>query len=397
MVRESIKRILGLFLSCVLICGSIDFAFAGDKVETEESQQIKSIVTNLLENIYSERDMYGLEDISFDNLYLGEKISAYQEQNNELKEISVAYYPILENDKVVAIASVIYDEAGTPMVQIGRRFASELQAFTEKRADSNLVALVFDETGQVLYASDIEKNYDCIDTFIKDTGDDITTYTNELQAEPVSLFESINSKDIEFTQIKSEIKLDLKQKEECQDIYNYNSDSNNTLLSRANKDSKYLNVPIVLQGDYFLCWAASAASVGNYMTGKSYTAKNIAKKMDIGYNDGGGIKDAKRALKNVYSITTNRASSAPAFTTTIMNQIQSGNPIWAGFGANDGSLGHAVVLRGYSSSSQGAALSYMDPNESNYQVMSVRKDGIYQFAYGPITYTCECYLEISDF
>ena len=128
-----------------------------------------------------------------------------------------------------------------------------------------------------------------------------------------------------------------------------------------------------------------------------YTAKNIAKKMDIGYNDGGSIKNAKSALKSVYSVTTNRVSSAPSFTTTIMEQIQAGNPIWAGFGSDNGSFGHAVVLRGYSTSSQGAAISYMDPNEEYYQVMSVYKDGIYQFAYGSITYTCECYLEVSNF
>lgn len=51
------------------------------------------------------------------------------------------------------------------------------------------------------------------------------------------------------------------------------------------------------QGNYGLCWAASIATIANYLNGTNYTAMQIADKEGIGYNK--GITGPNRIKGNV--------------------------------------------------------------------------------------------------
>lgn len=52
------------------------------------------------------------------------------------------------------------------------------------------------------------------------------------------------------------------------------------------------------QGSYGRCWAASMATILNYLNGTSITAANICDTMNIGYNDGASIETAMHAMAN---------------------------------------------------------------------------------------------------
>ena len=58
------------------------------------------------------------------------------------------------------------------------------------------------------------------------------------------------------------------------------------------------------QGNYGLCWAASVATICNYLNGSNITAKNVADKMNIGYDEGAGLYDAQRAM-SAYGVIYN--------------------------------------------------------------------------------------------
>ncbi|MBQ2981814.1 MAG: hypothetical protein IJD58_06770 [Lachnospiraceae bacterium] len=70
----------------------------------------------------------------------------------------------------------------------------------------------------------------------------------------------------------------------------------------------------VSQGNDGLCWAASVATIVNYKRGLDvfgYTARNVADIMEIGYNEGGTIYDARDALAKFgfsYSILKTKMS-----------------------------------------------------------------------------------------
>ena len=50
------------------------------------------------------------------------------------------------------------------------------------------------------------------------------------------------------------------------------------------------------QGNYGMCWAASVASIVNYIKGSNISAATVCKKMNIGYNDGATPGQAQLAL-----------------------------------------------------------------------------------------------------
>lgn len=399
-MKQINKKILSAFITLTLTIGSVNFAFADSDTISSELNQIKPIVNSLLEGMSYEKDLYDLQNVNFDNLYLGEKIPSYIDSNNQPKELKISYYPIMEGDEIVAIATVTYDNSGNPSVQIGKRFANELQEFTHDEDTSDSVALVFDKSGENLYVSDNEENYLVLDHFtLEDSERKSDLNINDV--DPQKQFKDFDHESMEFTEIEPVKELDI------QDLDTQSNLTNNQLLSvqragtisdnltfsskASSTDTKYLSVSKVLQNGLNICWAASVACVGNYKTGDSYTAKQVAKKMNISYDTGAGIKDSKKALSSIYDIAADRNSSAPSVS-TIISEIQADNPIWTGFGASSG-LGHSVVFRGYSSSSRNFSISYMDPNEG-FLTMSVAQDGVYQFAYGATVFTCECYLDI---
>ena len=66
------------------------------------------------------------------------------------------------------------------------------------------------------------------------------------------------------------------------------------------------------QGNYGLCWAASVATICNYLNGSNITAKNVADEMNIGYEEGAWLYDAQRAL-NAYGVVYNNYNDSTSY------------------------------------------------------------------------------------
>lgn len=205
-------------------------------------------------------------------------------------------------------------------------------------------------------------------------------------------FDELKTKDIEFIKIEPMEELNIDQ-DSTSTVSSSFLDSR--LLASSTEDFEFLSVPIKLQGDYEICWACSVASIGQYVTGKDYTGKKVCKLVNHAY-EAGTQAEAKAALEDIYDLEIGASSNAPKYD-KIISEIDSDEPIWAGFASNKGK--HAVVFRGYSygtkSSGPYKAISYMDPNESSYQYLYFTTDKVYQFNYGSRTYTCECYLRVN--
>lgn len=97
------------------------------------------------------------------------------------------------------------------------------------------------------------------------------------------------------------------------------------------------------QGPYGLCWAASVATVANYLNGTAYTAKNVADMMGKDYNAGGFPEEIATAINNLgsrYYYTYQTQSFK-----TIMRHIGFRKPmVICGWNST---AGHAVTIYGY--------------------------------------------------
>lgn len=101
------------------------------------------------------------------------------------------------------------------------------------------------------------------------------------------------------------------------------------------------------QGNYGLCWAASVATICNYLNGSNITAKNVADKMNIGYNEGAGLYDAQMAM-NAYGVIYNNFNYSTAYRmswSALKTNISDKYPVYVSAKSSDS--GHAVVAYGF--------------------------------------------------
>lgn len=147
------------------------------------------------------------------------------------------------------------------------------------------------------------------------------------------------------------------------------------------------------QGRYEDCWAASVATIVNYIKGSNISAINVCDKMKIGYNIGATIGEVQLAL-NKYDISynyLNNNSSSILSWNDIKTNIDNRYPIYvaARHFKSDGKVeGHAVTLYGYHNlSTKYVCLwnSGLDNGKGGYQVITYNSSRT-TFTYGGNTF-----------
>lgn len=263
---------------------------------------------------------------------LGERFNVYRYEHHLEAIEDIHWYPVLANGSVVAIVS-LHGDPNMPVVSLRSEFAFELQAFIERNDDT--FALLFE--GENLYV------------VTNNTREVLLTYYGVPAVNSIMPF-SDTPAEMQFSRIRAFTSLTP---------YSGNE------MSRNFPGSVGLSVPVVLQGNTNLCWAASVSSKGRFMTGQGATWDNlphsIARAMDIDPHSGATVTQTRDALSHVFGIHSNEQFRAPTLTEVLDLIANRGRPIitffWPAWG-----MGHAVVLSGYSSSSQGISITYMDPN-----------------------------------
>lgn len=129
----------------------------------------------------------------------------------------------------------------------------------------------------------------------------------------------------------------------------------------ARASSAYLSVPMVYQGEGTdICWAASMACIGNYLTSSNYTAEDVARAYygNEDWNRGATTSQAVAALYQVYNVEYEKRENVPSDTVLYSNLLE-GYPIYAYWDANG--LKHATVIRGIVT---GSYIQIMNPASS---------------------------------
>ncbi len=283
---------------------------------------------------------YGLENSTYDNLQLSKALTSYKyDDTGALEAIpDTKYYFVLNNYE--PIATLIENSSGAIMFETDT--AKEVNAFP-----SNSFTLIGDENGIHLANS----------IFDSTLTDNVTVFT----LTPNNSLSTVNA--------------------------------------AASIPSSYgLSVPIKLQGNYNDCWAASVASILQYKKGTNKTALQVCDDNNIGYNAGASPDQIHQALSN-YNITNSILGGFIYSISDIYNVLSAGQIPLALCNTTSGA-GHAIVIRGYNSSTQGAYLSVMDPNYSSYcmlftAVVPGTTTYSWSFSYGTLTFywvnTCLAY------
>lgn len=299
---------------------TVAFAETTDKVTDILSENEFRQLYSQMDLFYSDESILGIEQQAFEELYIGNPIHSYEYIDGEYQATNYLLYPIMVDDKILLWANRIVQEDGTAIIQLTSELSKEV---TESGLFGEEIALLYDmedvyiitkESSRVLY------NY----------GYSIETRDNYAR------------NDVVYTKLS---------KVAC---LNYRPN-----MARAS--SAYLSVPMVYQGEGTdICWAASMACIGNYLTSSNYTAEDVARAYygNEDWNRGATTSQAVAALYQVYNVEYEKRENVPSDTVLYSNLLE-GYPIYAYWDANG--LKHATVIRGIVT---GSYIQIMNPASS---------------------------------
>ena len=169
-------------------------------------------------------------------------------------------------------------------------------------------------------------------------------------------------------------------------------------LSVEPRGSMVLDVPFVQQYKE-TCWAAASLAFAWYYDPNErpfFTPKSVADLYGIGYNDGATWSTVYEFLRDYFELDCYKYTGSTLAKGTIINLINTGNPLIVGFANSD--YAHMVVLVGFDDGETGSTMKYYlrDSNYSDYQIISTSTSTIkmdYYSSYGTMTMTGALYLD----
>lgn len=308
--------------------------------ENEYAQLISQLNFIQSENVTS-----NLSDPRFSEEWsIGSRIYAYEYVDNEVCETRFSMYPVFSSGDLVALAIRTTLDDGEPAIQLTNCFVSQLREYYNAGVK---FALLYDaKSCYAIINGEFEK--------LADYSDQID-YRSSLVS--LNLMDVSNYETVQYSELMYLETLDLEL-------------STDTILSaKVSNNSNTLLLPFVTQNPPSnICWAASVACIGNYLTSGSYTAKDIAISYygATSWNTGANIGEAMSVLSQNYGITYSRYGYYVPSDFQILNNINAGYPVYSSWKWSNGNTtgGHAVVIRGIM---VGSCVYVMDP-EYGYSI-----------------------------
>lgn len=246
--RKMICLLLSIsLLACMVIPASATEIAEENRTTAPANRVLEAIETQLL-NYYECMDLFGYEERSFSDLSVGDAIYAYEYQDETFCLLDFLYYPVFSGVSLMGLA-IVREIDGRITAQFEPSFASMLNDVTSE------IAIVFDRDSCYVYS---EEN-----GFVKLYG-----------------FSSVSERD--SLGFKAQADTDLIQVAAMDGPYrsiqpDLNNDRAASTCAVLDVTSLRTPVSVVLQGSYNnLCWAASAACIGNYKTSSTCTAAQVA-------------------------------------------------------------------------------------------------------------------------
>lgn len=317
---------------------------AEEPTNSNNIEQISSIVpTNAI--VYAQSNLkplaqsiqkysadFGLSFKNVNELALGDPYVIYSAAEKGSQD-KIYYFPVIENDKIKMILSVIDDNGN---------YTSELQ----EGIANELNNINYQEDNNHIFYSDDKKIYVQSD----DDCDVLASVDGNFDSN------NANNKNAENFENKSyEQKIEEITNNYAKETPTTSNSSSNEIFGANGFSTKAWNITqlnvnkcTVPQGNYNLCWAASVATTAKYRNLKKYpmlTAKQVANKMKISYNRGGTLTDMRNALSK-YSVNNYSTSNKQLSFGKLQYNILSQYPVIMGCSSAVG--GHAVTAIGYS-------------------------------------------------
>lgn len=345
------KKIVSIILSVLmsLQLGITAFASEGsalDAFSTEEQETLEVLLSDVINDIFPQTR-------SSQEVLLGEEIYSYEYVNGNVEKMDYHVYPIFINGTLSMFAYRVPNENGEYDIQLTEALVDELRASNSGEE----IALLYDAEHCFMVT--------------KNTMTPLVEFSQIVDDRDRVESDDITRDQMEFNVLHASDTLSPQE----------------SVSQRSTNASKSLSVPFVSQNPpSSICWAASMASIGNYLNSASYSAQTVAQKVyGSNWNRGATISTAVNALRSTYGISYAVGAGRPSLSKIELN-INSGYPVYSTWSYSGGS--HATVIRGYTSVS---SIYVMDP-EFGFTTATNKLSGFqYVSGYSGVTLTLSGY------
>lgn len=347
-MKKCVRRVAGLALALVLVCGSGLSARAaaisdvsGKEFISGSNGTIDQYVKDIAPKHVAVLAQLGSIEVCAE-YGVSSGIQQFTFDGEQLVPDNRYYYLVYGDDRIVGVITARQDENGSIVTSFVTGYVDVLNA---ELVDSDEKYILI-STGSALY---LVKGKD-----------------NAYLLEHLDEYEQISDmQNIEYG--------DLHSKEIGNAINTIDVAS-----IPAAQTSVNLNVPIVRQYVYPICWAASMASIMNYVNGTSYTATNVANATGKGFNTA-TYDEVKSYYTDIYHMSITEAGAMTS--SKVYECLDNGQPIQVCHYQNPNTvhMGHSMVLTGAFQISSDLFYVYMDPDtkSSSYRTIEVAAAAAY--------------------
>jgi len=370
------KRTIRFMLSLILLLANVTPAqaiYQERKSFTSATlvEEVAKKTQSILQFIETEKALYGLSNVDFSALELGEQIPGYiLDETGTLLKSDIFYFPILSGMEWVATSIVSFDSIGDIIVQITTEYAKIYNRDSGGKED---LCLVFDDSAAyILTESDVIK---------------AATFPN-ITAGRGSLEQNMDVINAELGELAAVCTVGT------------DADICNPYVIHPFDSQDSLQVPSIQQAaNSWQCWAACIASIRGYY-GTTTTIDNVYDISGVTKYNGANVYTAANTLE-AYGFKLNWGWDGSYNWFNLRNAICfNRTPIYAHISYTP-TTAHAVVIRGYYvfQTAEGLGIiTYMDPADGEYGASIVSNDC--EFYYVPngnsAQYTMATFLEVAN-
>lgn len=363
------KKLISCTLAIVLCLTLSVSSFAAnnsDEPNTDTSSFVdvaERKIADILGAVEIQKADYGLSDVDFSALSLGREIPSYELTESGLARIDdIHYLPIMCNDDWVATAIVSYSIYGDMNVELSVKYAvdySTLKSTVDTRRSNvnDEAALVFDSTNAYLYSGD---DSIVVESFQEIQGrESMKTYTGSVCPDTA--------------QVVAQRSIDTARLE----------------VTRDSEDFVSLNITPITQPTAYTCWAASVAMILNYR-GTFATVGSVLLAADVSMYTYQSTAQCSYLISNSFNYPCGIYGLPYGYyySLTIDDLITElyglSSPLFAGF--SSGTVGHAVVVKGFVNLGGTPTMTYIDPADGYIKASTVPTNGAVTITYGGSTH-----------
>lgn len=384
------RKLISVLLVCVLIFSLTSSAFASNSTYLSVNPDIQNQMLRILASTEAEKENYGLADLDYSAVHLGNEIPTYKVSDGTLIQADIRLIPITDGTNLISFFYIANDDNGNAIVQL----SNELVAPLLKYVNGESFAIVYDDDGAYVCVNNSLYLLGLKEQSIFTTEDILrhNALCSNQYPEGATMEEDQSTRNLVslldsdcFTGLVSNVYATTVQTTSL-DVSSFIESLQSPAFTTAT--SKYLSVEKISQpSNTSICWAIAITSIANYVWNGNWTYTDIVQMFASGVDKGMYTEDVIYNLNYYFGVDWGYTYTTTLAPSVILSYLIDNYPLYADFTRSNGA--HAVVIRGVSTSLNTFSVMNPTPSTTGYTSGTISSNNTLTFVsgYSGVTYT----------